>query len=964
MISSPDSDSISSSQIKCLCWNPRSINNKVDNLMQYVINNNITIFFITETWLTESNNHTTAVIKSYGYKISHNFRPDFGGGGVAVVHKHCLKLVKIFPKHAKTFESVSVKLKFHDNSWLFCCCIYRTGPTGTFISDFDDFLSDIFVHYDRILICGDINIHLDNQQSSDTKKFIDVIESYGLNQLVEGSTHKAGHTLDVVISSHQVVSDNNVRVIYTINDSNTFPTCDHYPLNFSISGKPSMGDNTKIIKFRNIRSISNTNFCREFQELINSSSNFEDLSFSDMISLFNSSCIQLLDSHAPLLTKTIRDVPSVPGFDTQYKEARKRRRNAEKMWKKSGLQADYEIFDYLRSHCSELIKSKNSAFYKSQLAKYSNSQKSLFKFANTFLDQSQDIVLPPSESLQSVVDEFNQYFTDKINLIRSNFPDSSHEVNNSGEIFSAEQKLTEFKSVTVEDIRSILKDSGIKTSSIDPLPSTILEEDIDSWLPLICNLVNTSIKTGSIEGAKLAHLSPLIKGQSLDSSDLKNYRPISNLSFIGKLIERVVLKQLTEHLDANNLNIPNQSGYKKHHSTETLLVRIVNDILVASDEGSATIVMLLDLSAAFDTVDHRKLLHILKTEVGIDGIALKWFESFLCGRCQKVKINEFESSEIIIMFGVPQGSVLGPVLFNIYIRSLYRTVQSLHFHIQGFADDHQIYKPFQSNREYSIVAHELPLVFHEIEKWMSLHFLQLNPGKTEIIVFGSSTVVSQLQTKGSFIAPSVCVRFVDTAKNLGLKLDACLTFKPQIKALKSSCFNKLRKIAKMHSFLNPNQLQTLVQAIVISSLDYCNSLYFGISPRLLNQLQIIQNRACRTIFGLKKRDNVDKYLKNLHWLKINQRIEFKILLLVFKSINGLAPTYLKELISYNNVSGSRLPSLQTPISQSSRMDRAFINYAPRLWNSLPISVKQSDNIHLFKKRLKQYLFNKSHPLAQ
>ena len=159
--------------------------------------------------------------------------------------------------------------------------------------------------------------------------------------------------------------------------------------------------------------------------------------------------------------------------------------------------------------------------------------------------------------------------------------------------------------------------------------------------------------------------------------------------------------------------------------------------------------------------------------------------------------------------------------------------------------------------------------------------------------------------------------------------------------------------------LNPNQLQTLAQAIVISSLDYCNSLYFGISPRLLNQLQVIQNRACRTIFGLKKRDNVDKYLKNLHWLKINQRIEFKILLLVFKSINGLAPTYLKELISYNNVSGSRLPSLQTPISQSSRMDRAFINYAPRLWNSLPISVKQSDNIHLFKKRLKQYLFNKS-----
>ena len=130
-------------------------------------------------------------------------------------------------------------------------------------------------------------------------------------------------------------------------------------------------------------------------------------------------------------------------------------------------------------------------------------------------------------------------------------------------------------------------------------------------------------------------------------------------SNINKLAERVVLKQLTEHLDAQNLNISYQSGYKKHHSTETLLVRIVNDTLVASDEGSATIVMLLDLSAAFDKVDHQKLLHILKQEIGIDVIALKWFTSFLCGRCQKVKVSNSESCEIIIKFGMPKALSLG-----------------------------------------------------------------------------------------------------------------------------------------------------------------------------------------------------------------------------------------------------------------------------------------------------------------
>ena len=272
--------------------------------------------------------------------------------------------------------------------------------------------------------------------------------------------------------------------------------------------------------------------------------------------------------------------------------------------------------------------------------------------------------------MQTVVNDFNKFFAEKIELIRKNFSDEPDDLIQQSNVFhTGFKKLTEFELVTTEDIKLILNDTGFKTSSIDPIPSTLIEENIDFWLPIICDHVNTSLKTGSIDGAKLAHL-------SLDSSSMKNYRPISNLSFIGKLAERVVLKQLTEHLDAKNLNISYQSGYKKHPSTETLLVRIVNDTLVASDEGSVTIVMLLDLSAAFDTVDHQKLLHILKQEIGIDGIVLKWFTSFICGRCQKVKVSNFESCEIIIKFGVPKALSLGQSS-STFIYALY-TVPFIH----------------------------------------------------------------------------------------------------------------------------------------------------------------------------------------------------------------------------------------------------------------------------------------------
>ena len=245
--------------------------------------------------------------------------------------------------------------------------------------------------------------------------------------------------------------------------------------------------------------------------------------------------------------------------------------------------------------------------------------------------------------------------------------------------------------------------------------------NIDILLTFICDLVNLSISTGNIDGVKLAHITPLVKGDSLDPDNLTNYRPISNLSFIGKLIERIVLKRLNDHMDINNLHMPQQAAYKKHNSTETLLIRIVNDLIIASDEKSCTVVMLLDLSAAFDTVDHTKLITILEKEIGVSGTALNWFRSFLSGRAQKVKIGPHESEEVIILFGVPQGSVLGPVLFNIYIRSLYVSVQRLNFNIFGFADDHQVFKQLKKPQEASVLITQLPNCFTSILNWMQHH---------------------------------------------------------------------------------------------------------------------------------------------------------------------------------------------------------------------------------------------------
>ena len=304
---------------------------------------------------------------------------------------------------------------------------------------------------------------------------------------------------------------------------------------------------------------------------------------------------------------------------------------------------------------------------------------------------------------------------------------------------------------------------------------------------------------------------------------------------------------------------------------------------------------------------------------------------------------------------------MGPVLFNLYIRSLYSTVKDLRFAIHGYADDHQVYKSFSRLDQYTTLVDLVPACFRDISNWMSEHFLQLNPGKTEIIVFGTPAALGKLIIKGTFLDSKTCIRFSPVAKNLGFRLDECLTFNKQVANLKSICFLKLRAIAKMKPFLTVKQMTMLVQAVIISALDYCNALYYGCNKSVIRQLQVIQNRACRIIFGLKKRAAVDEKMQSLHWLKIDERIVFKILLLVYKGIHGMAPSYISELLSFNNTvtSSKRRSSLHISLQTH---PRAFETAAPKLWHQLPSTIKSCETIGLFKTLLKTYLFKKSYNL--
>uniref|UniRef100_A0A674PCY9 Reverse transcriptase domain-containing protein n=1 Tax=Takifugu rubripes TaxID=31033 RepID=A0A674PCY9_TAKRU len=503
---------------------------------------------------------------------------------------------------------------------------------------------------------------------------------------------------------------------------------------------------------------------------------------------------------------------------------------------------------------------------------------------------------------------------------------------------------------------------GLVTCLLDPIPTHLLKDVLPLIGSSILDQINGSLVSGYVPRSyKVAVIKPLLKKPSLDPDVLANYRPISNLPFISKVLEKVVVTQLLEHLQRNSLFEMFQSGFRAHHSTETALLKVTNDLLIASDHGLVSMLVLLDLSAAFDTVDHSILLQRLEHVIGIKGTALDWFRSYLSDRYQFAHVHGVPSSYSRVSHGVPQGSVLGPILFTLYMLPLGNIIRQHGINFHCYADDTQLYLSMKPEETEKLV--KLQTCLKDIKSWMSSNFLLLNPGKTEVMVFGPEPLRDRLDhmitLDGISLTSSLSVR------NLGVTFDQNLSFNSHIKLVSRSAFFHLRNISKIRKLLMQPDAEKLVHAFVTSRLDYCNSLLSGCPNNSLRSLQLIQNAAARVLTGIDKRDHISPVLASLHWLPVKFRITFKTLLLTYKVLRGLAPSYLEELVipyqPNRPLRSQNAGLLVVPRVSRSRMGgRAFSYQAPLLWNQLPVQVREADSIATFKIRLKTYLFEKAY----
>jgi len=360
------------------------------------------------------------------------------------------------------------------------------------------------------------------------------------------------------------------------------------------------------------------------------------------------------------------------------------------------------------------------------------------------------------------------------------------------------------------------------------------------------------------------------------------------------------------------------------------------------EEQEITFVIMLDLSAAFDTVDYGILLERLEVRLGVKGTALEWIKSYLTGRRQCVKIGNASSEEVDLECGVPQGSVLGPILFLVYTLPLGDLLREHNVRFHMYADDKQIYPSFKV-RDLDRNQLKVKSCLNDVDDWMVTNHLKKNGDKTEFLIAGTrqqraklKNMDIHLEMDGINIYPS------DEVKNLGVVLDSGLTMKAQATSLCKAAYHQLHNIWIVRPSLTNEAATKAINAFVISKLDCNNALLYGLPNCTMSRFQRIQNNAARCLTGSKRRgENLLPVLKKLHWLPVRFRVQYKILVLTYKVLNGQGPDYLADiLVTYSK--DRMLRSLEdTTLLKIPRTDlatggdRSFTKAAPVLWNSLP-----------------------------
>ena len=910
---------------------------------------------LTETWLNDKHKQwkDCTILDKDGLSLSTADRVGRKGGGLALIHKTAYN-TKLLDKGIRpTFEHATWELKTKKVT-LAIHGIYHPPPSlankmtnSLFTEDFTDFVSTTLPSHSNNIYIGDFNLHI-SEEEMDPIIFNDSIEAMGLYQHVNFSTHKSGNILDLILSDIQ-------QSISVMTTSPGPYLSDHRAVIATLNSK-RLNPTFTYKQVHRIKEITQDQLRDEFKlENVPLNSKLDEI-----VPMLKTERSRTLDTLAPLTRRKISLRPKNPWYDKELKTHKRQMRKLEKKWLKHKTDPYWTAYKSSRNSYYSRLKTKKKATLRIKFVECNKDSKKIHTLMNNLTAKQQPVQWPAHTSDENLVEDFANFFLEKITKIRESLKDKPVYTPTSTDT----PKLQEFKVLEENDVHQVIMSLKTKTCELDPVPTTIFKMLLPKILPLITKIVNLSLCQGQfIQDWKTAIVRPLLKKEGLQLI-MSNFRLVSNLSFISKIIEKCMLLQLSQHCNTNNLQPDYQSAYREHYSCETAVLKLSNDILWAMEKQHVTCLVALDLSPVFDTVDHQTLLAILRHKFGLEKTALQWFHQYIRPRSFKVTINGKESSERDLTVSVSQGSCAGANIFNLYCSPLHEVIPP-DLQLSSFADDYSVRKSLKASdrEEESNTVTLIEACMLNIKNWMDEMRLKMNPSKTEFIYFRFNRQLAKCNTHELKVAGDLIPR-TDLIRYLGVWLDAGLTYKHHIiKKCQAAMANFIRIMSIRH-LIDSDTTAGLCLSLCISHLDYCNSLLYGISQSSLKKLQRVQNMCARLVLRKNKRDSATACLKELHWLPVKYRIHHKILTLTYKCYHNIGPAYLQQLIVKHHARCEGLRSgsgqqdlLVIPHTHSKTFaDRSFAVAAPLLWNALPNNIRSCSDLLTFKKKFKMYLF--------
>ncbi|XP_044745437.1 uncharacterized protein LOC123307262 [Coccinella septempunctata] len=477
-------------------------------------------------------------------------------------------------------------------------------------------------------------------------------------------------------------------------------------------------------------------------------------------------------------------------------------------------------------------------------------------------------------------------------------------------------------------------------------------EQLKKIMGTIKALVNTSLERGQVPDLlKISTVIPIPK--VVGTLNACEFRPVNTLPTIEKVLERTVYEQLLRHVESNEILMSNQSGFRKGYSCEAALQFMITKIKVEMDSDKYVVCVFLDLKRAFETIDRRILMRKLR-QYGVSGVVYDWFDSYLRNRKQKVRFNDGVSEELDVDSGVPQGSVLGPLLFLLYVNDVDLFVQCDLINL--FADDKVI---ACSDCSLDEAVRRMNIALEQIGRYLMLNRLRLNTSKTKVMIFTSRSKYNLVDVDGVNLGiDGQRLDVVEHVKYLGFHLDNTLSFERHFDFVHGKISKKLGFFTRLAADLTPTSEILVYNTIIQPHFDYCSTIMFLFNDGKLEKLQKLQNRGMRVILGVNRRTPILSMLDALQWLSVRQRLYYFTMIFIHKILIGSAPDYFWTFVDFpESMHGYRTRTagnFYLSRVNYSRSMRSLIYKGFQEYNALPTNIKECSNLRDFKCEIKKY----------